>query len=132
MEDAPRGEHVWAAEHGDINLITALPRATARGLQVRCGGEWLDAAPPDGHAIINTGLMLERLTNGVIPTGIHRVVGDPEQRGERYSVVQFCHPTPWTVLAPLASCITPENPQHISPVMAGDWLDQVLYNINLT
>ena len=27
--------HVWAAEHGDINLITALPRATAPGLQVK-------------------------------------------------------------------------------------------------
>ena len=26
--------------------------------------------------------------------------------GERYSVVQFCHPTPWTILAPLPSTVT--------------------------
>ena len=32
MDLAPGDEHVWAAEHGDINLITALPRATAPGL----------------------------------------------------------------------------------------------------
>ena len=37
MSEAPNAGqegHVWAEEHGDINLITALPRATARGLQV--------------------------------------------------------------------------------------------------
>ena len=35
--------HVWAAEHGDINLITALPRATAPGLQVKVDDDWVDA-----------------------------------------------------------------------------------------
>ena len=29
----------WAGQHGDINLITALPRATAPGLQVRVDDE---------------------------------------------------------------------------------------------
>ena len=87
----------WAGQHGDINLITALPRATAPGLQVRVDDEWVDAVPPDGQVIINTGIMLERLTNGQIPIGWHRVVAAPGYEGERYSVVQFCHPRPWTV-----------------------------------
>ena len=69
MEQAPGGSHVWAGAHADINLITALPRATARGLQVEIDGTWFDAIPPDGHVIINTGLMLERLTNGRVPSG---------------------------------------------------------------
>ncbi len=81
--------------------------------------------------IINTGMMLEQLSNGVIPTGIHRVVADPGLDGERYSVVQFCHPTPWTVLSPLPSCITPDNPQRYGAIEAGDKLDEVLYQINL-
>ncbi|MCM3555390.1 hypothetical protein M3697_09765 [Janibacter melonis] len=38
MESAPEQPHVWAAEHADINLITALPRATASGLQVKLKG----------------------------------------------------------------------------------------------
>jgi isopenicillin N synthase-like dioxygenase len=136
MSEAPANdEHVWAGAHGDINLITALPRATARGLQVRVGPEgeeqWIDAVAPDGHAILNTGLMLERLTNGRIPAGIHRVVADPGSTGERYSVVQFCHPTPWTVLSPLPGCVDMEHPLRDSPILAGDWLDSVLYDINL-
>ena len=132
MKGAPDGgEHIWAAAHGDINLTTALPRATARGLQVRSGQGWIDAVAPDGHAIINTGLMLERLTNGVIPAGIHRVVAPPGETGERYSVVQFCHPTPWTILSPIPTCVNSEHPLKDPPIRAGDWLDQVLYDINL-
>ena len=128
---APGAEHVWAAEHGDINLITALPRATARGLQVKTDDGWVDAVPPEGHVVINTGIMLDRISNGLIPTGIHQVVADPDAPGDRYSVVQFCHPTPWASLAPLPSCITPENPQRHLPVDAGSLLDQVLWEINL-
>jgi isopenicillin N synthase-like dioxygenase len=131
MTQAPGQQHVWAGSHGDINLITALPRATAPGLQVLVGDQWVDAVAPDGQVIINTGMMLERITNGVIPTGIHRVVASPGYDGERYSVVQFCHPTPWTLLTPLASCITPEHPQRFSAMVSADALDLVLYEINL-
>jgi isopenicillin N synthase-like dioxygenase len=132
MQEVPGEGHVWAGEHGDINLITALPRATARGLQVKTDTDgWIDAAPPEGHVVINTGIMLDRISNGVIPTGIHRVVADPDAAGDRYSVVQFCHPTPWASLAPLPSCITPDNPQRHLPVDAGSLLDQVLWEINL-
>jgi isopenicillin N synthase-like dioxygenase len=123
--------HVWAAEHGDINLITALPRATAPGLQVSVGDDWIDAVAPDNGVIINTGIMLERLTNGAIPIGWHRVVAAPGFTGERYSVVQFCHPRPWTVLAPVPSCCTADNPQRFSAMNAADALDEVLYEINL-
>jgi isopenicillin N synthase-like dioxygenase len=100
-------------------------------LQVEVDGEWVDARPPEGHVIINTGLMLEQVTNGVIPPGWHRVVADPDQPGERISVVQFCHPSPWTVLAPLPSCITPDHPQRFLPIRAADALDDVLWQINL-
>ena len=128
MSSAPAPGHVWAGEHADINLVTALPRATERGLQVRtASGEWVDAAPPSDHAIVNTGMMLERISNGTIPAGWHRVVADPGFAGDRLSVVQFCHPTPWTVLAPVASA----SPQRYAPIEAGDLLDQVLYEINL-
>jgi len=131
MKHAPGGGHVWAGAHGDINLITALPRATAPGLQVEVDGQWIDAVPPDGKVIINTGIMLERLTNGVIPVGWHRVVASPGFEGERYSVVQFCHPRPWTLLAPVPSCCTVETPQRYSAISAADALDEVLYQINL-
>ena len=125
------GLYEWASQHGDINLITALPRATAPGLQVKVDGEWVDAVAPEGRVIINTGIMLERLSNGQIPIGWHRVVAAPGYTGERHSVVQFCHPRPWTVLAPVPSCCTPEHPQRFAPLTAADALDEVLYEINL-
>jgi len=130
-EETAEAGHVWAAEHGDINLITALPRATAPGLQVKVDDGWVDAVAPDNGVIINTGIMLERLTNGAIPIGLHRVVAAPGFTGERYSVVQFCHPRPWTVLAPVPSCCTPDNPQRFAAMSAADALDEVLYEINL-
>lgn len=141
MSSAPAGgdgstRHEWAGSHADINLTTVLARASSRGLQVdtRTAGDqpvWTDAEPPDGHVIINTGIMLERLSNGIIPAGWHRVVGDPDQDGERYSVVQFCHPTPWTILAPLPSCVDADHPVRFAGIEAADLLDQVLYEINL-
>lgn len=129
MTRAPSQEHVWPGEHGDINLITALPRASAAGLQVKTVDGWVDAIPPDQHAIINTGIMLEHLTNGLIPTGIHRVAAKGPE--ERFSVVQFCHPTPWTMLSPIPTCVTPENPLRYPTVMVSDRLDQVIWEINM-
>lgn len=131
MGEVPDAGHVWAGAHGDIDLITALPRATAPGLQVLVDDMWIDAVAAEGQVIINTGIMLERLTNGTIPIGWHRVVAAPGYEGERYSVVQFCHPRPWTVLAPVSSCCTNEQPQRFSAITAANALDEVLYEINL-
>ena len=112
---------------------TAAPvaRAAARAA-VQLDAAPLDAAPPDGYAIVNTGLMLERLSNGVIPSGIHRVVSGAGQQGDRYSVVQFAHPTPWTVLSPMPSTVTADNPLRYPSIAASDALDKVLWDINLT
>ena len=131
MELAPDEDHIWAGAHADINLITALPRATAKGLQVEIDGDWVDAVPPDDHVIINTGIMLEHISNGTVPSGIHRVVADPDEPGDRLSVVQFCHPTPWTTLQPVPTCVTDEHPLRYAPISADDRLSQVLYEINL-
>ena len=76
-------------------------------------------------------MLLELVSNGRIPTGMHRVIAPAEEAEERFSVVQFCHPTPRTILAPAASCIDATTPQRYSAIQAGDWLDQVLYDINL-
>ena len=128
---APSDLHVWAAPHTDINLITALPRATAAGLQLLHDGAWVDVVPPPNKVVINTGIMLERLTNGVIPAGVHRVVAAPGETADRYSVVQFCHPAPWFVLAPLERCVSGERPLRYGAIEAGALLDRVLWEINL-
>jgi isopenicillin N synthase-like dioxygenase len=87
MTTAPAPGHVWAAPHTDINLITALPRASGPGLQLLTTGGWADVDAPDGKVIMNSGIMLERLTNGMIPAGVHRVVSPDKgaPTGDRHS-----------------------------------------------
>ncbi len=130
MHTAPSDDHVWAGAHSDINLITALPRATGAGLQLLTLDGWADVLPPPGHVVINAGIMLDRLTNGRIPAGTHRVVAAGATR-DRYSVVQFCHPAPWFQLAPLPGCVDGAHPLRYGSIEAGDLLDRVLYEINL-
>ena len=76
-------------------------------------------------------MMLELVSNGMIPTGLHRVVAAPEQTGDRLAVVQFCHPAPDTLMAPMPSCVTSERPATSEPITASAWLDLVLSAIGL-
>jgi len=131
MAESPPGGHVWAAAHADINLITVLPRATGPGLEVCVDGQWQSVVPTEDRLIINTGLMLERLSNGHFPSGWHRVIAPPGLQEERISVVQFCHPRPSTILAPLACCCQHPTPQRFAAFSAADALEDVLYRIQL-
>ena len=131
MAESPPGGHVWAAAHADINLITVLPRATGPGLEVCVGGQWHAVVPTNDRLIINTGLMLERLSNGRLPSGWHRVIAPAGAQGERISVVQFCHPRPSTILGPLACCCQEPTPQRFAAISAADALEDVLYRIQL-
>ena len=46
--------------------------------------------------------------------------------------MQFCHPTPWTILSPLPVVLhARRHPQRYGAIEAGDKLDEVLYEINL-
>lgn len=131
MAQAPARGHPWAAAHADINLITVLPRATAPGLEVSIEGRWEPVVPAKDRVVINTGLMLERLSNGHFPSGWHRVIAPAGPSEERLSVVQFCHPRPSTILSPLASCCQDPTPQRFSAVSAEDALQDVLFQIKL-
>ncbi len=130
MTSAPSDAHVWADAHADINLVTALPRATAPGLQLETRDGWVAVDPPGDHVIVNSGIMLERISNGRIPAGIHRVVAGASD-SPRLSVVQFCHPAPWFALAPLPTCVDAAHPLRYPTIEAGALLDRVLYEIGL-
>lgn len=126
---------VRAAEHGDINLITLLMGASADGLQVkRRDGKWIPITAIDGHLVVNVGDMLERLTNGVLKSTIHRVVNPPLDQLDkpRYSIPFFMHANPDTSLASLDSCISAENPKQWEDTTAGEFLLERLKAIGLS
>ncbi|MEZ3181833.1 hypothetical protein KYY02_25110 [Streptomyces pimonensis] len=130
MDQAPSERHVWAVEHQDSGLLTTLPRATASGLEVLVDGEWLAVDAPPGHAVVNVGMALDRLTNGFAHAAVHRVAARPGQSGGRLSIVQFCHPAPWTTLTPLRVPDTEPAPQRFATLTADELFQRTLYRIN--
>ncbi|MFK4149643.1 isopenicillin N synthase family dioxygenase [Streptomyces sp. NPDC004065] len=130
MDQAPSDRHVWAAEHQDFDLITALPRATAAGLEVLLDGEWLPVDAPRGYAVVNVGMVLDRLTNGLARAAVHRVVARPGGTEGRLSLVQFCHPAPWTTLTPLRIPGAEDRPLRFAPLTADELFQRTMYRIN--
>ncbi|MCX2927390.1 isopenicillin N synthase family dioxygenase [Streptomyces sp. NEAU-W12] len=130
MDQAPSARQVWAAEHQDFDLITALPRATASGLEVLVDGEWLAVDAPPGYAVVNVGTALARLTNGFARAAVHRVMAQPGQSGGRLSILQFCHPAPWTTLTPLRVADAEPAPQRFATLTADELFQRSVYGIN--
>ncbi len=132
--DSVPSDAVRAAEHGDINLITLLMGASADGLQVlRQDGKWIPITALPDQLVVNVGDMLERLTNGVLRSTIHRVVNPPREHMNtpRYSIPFFMHPRSDMSLAALPGCVSPSNPRIWEDITAGEFLDQRLAEIGL-
>ncbi len=121
---------IRAAAHGDINLITMLVGATASGLQLLDRDDtWLDVDSKPGQLVVDTGDMMERLTNGVLPATIHRVINPDNDGSERYSMPFFVHPHSNASLACLPSC--EGSGKKYEDILAGDFLQQRLREIGL-
>lgn len=91
-----------AAAHGDINLLTILPAATAPGLQVLGkDSAWHDVPCDFGLLIVNIGDMLEEASGHYYPSTVHRVLnptGDGAKKS-RISLPLFLHPRREVVLS---------------------------------
>ena len=125
---------VRAAEHEDINLITLLCEGTSSGLEILTrDGEWIPVDTLRGQIVVDSGDMLSRVTNEVIPATTHRVVNpkSPAEDVVRYSLPFFVHPYPDCVLAPLAVTETKDNPARFPPITADAFLKQRLREIGL-
>ena len=123
-----------AAAHEDINLLTLLVGSEQDGLEVLSRrGDWVPISMIKGTIICNVGDMLQRLTNGVLPSTTHRVVnpkGD-KARTSRYSIPFFMHPNPDMSLACLPQCVSEENPLRYPPTTASEYLNERLKQIGL-
>ncbi|MDH5829442.1 2-oxoglutarate and iron-dependent oxygenase domain-containing protein [Luteimonas sp. M1R5S18] len=127
--------NVRAGAHGDINFITLLVGASTAGLEVQSTqGEWVPFTSEGDTIVVNIGDMLERLTNHVYPSTIHRVVNPPGDaaRQPRYSVPFFLHPNPDFLIDVLPACISADNPsRYPEPITAHGFLEQRLREIKL-
>ena len=128
-EDTTRS--LRAAPHADINLITLLIGATDSGLQLLDrDGTWLEVESAPEHIVVDSGDMLERITNGVLPATVHRVVNPTDLESERFSLPYFVHPHKEAQLRPLSGCIG-KGKAFYENISAGAFLDQRLREIGL-
>lgn len=124
---------IRAAAHEDINFITLLCEATAGGLELlKRDGSWLPIHALKGQIIVDSGDMLQRLTNGYLKSTTHRVVNPDNSRERRFSMPFFVHPRSEVSLAALPSALDKTGGEKVWPdISAGEYLDQRLREIGL-
>ena len=128
-DDAPEGA-VRSAAHEDINFITLLVAAKGAGLQLLDrDGTWLPVETEPKNLIVDSGDMLQRLTNGVIPSTTHRVVNPQGPNVSRYSMPFFMHPASDVSLKCLPSCLG--DGAKWPEITAGEFLAERLREIGL-
>lgn len=127
--DAPPGS-VRAAAHEDINLLTLLVAAQGAGLELLDrDGQWLPVETDRHNLIVDSGDMLARITNDVIPATTHRVVNPSGPNVSRYSMPFFMHPNSDVMLRCLPTCVG--NGAKYPDIRANDFLEQRLQEIGL-
>lgn len=85
---------VRAAAHEDINLITVLPAASTRGLQVKdIKGQWHEVPCVPGSIIVNIGDMLQELSEFAYKSTTHRVIvmDENDTKIDRMATPCFIH-----------------------------------------
>jgi len=121
---------IRAAAHEDINLITLLVSASSSGLELLTrDGQWLSIDTSPENIIVDSGDMLARITNDVLPATTHRVVNPQGPNRSRYSMPFFMHPNPDAWLGCIPSC--EGTGAKYAPILANDFLKERLREIGL-
>ena len=114
-------DQIGTGAHSDFDCFTVLYQDAIGGLQVvNSDGEWIDALPIKGTFLINVGDMMERWTNGLFVSTIHRVINRSES--ERYSSVFFAAPDYHTEITCLPNCHSDDHPAKYPAISAGDYI----------
>ena len=124
---------IRAAAHEDINLITLLCEATTGGLELlERNGSWRPIHALKGQIVVDSGDMLQNVTNGYYRSTTHRVVNPDNSRERRFSMPFFVHPKSAESLDPLTSCVAKTGGKKVFPaITAGEYLAQRLREIGL-
>ncbi|XP_022999514.1 2-oxoglutarate-Fe(II) type oxidoreductase-like isoform X4 [Cucurbita maxima] len=115
-----------AGAHTDYGLITLLATDENFGLQI-CKDKdakpriWEYVAPLKGAFVVNLGDMLERWSNCVFRSTLHRVLGNGQ---DRYSIAYFVEPSNDCLVECLPTCKSDENPPKFPPILCKTYLSQ--------
>lgn len=113
--------------HCDYGFLTMVAQDETGGLEVRnARGEWIVAPPRPGTLIVNIGTMIQRWTNDRYRATWHRV--RMSRNKARRSIAFFFEPGHHTVVRPLDTCCSPDDPPRYEPCHFGDFIAEKFAN----
>jgi isopenicillin N synthase-like dioxygenase len=117
---AALANQLGAGAHTDWGGITLLAQDQLGGLEVRnVNDEWIQATPVPGTFVVNLGDLMQRWTNGLYRSNMHRVKNNSASR-DRYSIAFFFSPRPDSRIECLPSCTDAQNPPKFAACTASE------------
>ncbi|KAL6622762.1 hypothetical protein ACP70R_032641 [Stipagrostis hirtigluma subsp. patula] len=111
--------------HCDRDLITVLLPGPVHGLEVKYKGDWIRVKPMPNAFVVNFGLQLEVVTNGMLKSIEHRVMTNTILA--RTSISTFIQPTEDCLVGPAEEFLGEDNPPHYRTHTYRDFMR--IYNI---
>lgn len=124
----PASERWGFAPHTDYGTFTILLQDNLGGLQARnSDGEWIDVPPIPGTFVVNVGDLLERWTNNLYVSTLHRAINTTPK--PRMSNAFFVYPDPQSTITCLETCCNKTNPPLYEPVQSGDYVQSLFKQV---
>jgi isopenicillin N synthase-like dioxygenase len=128
----PGQEPNWGfSPHSDYGSFTILVQDRSGGLEARnADGEWVAIPPIPGTMVVNVGDLLQRWTNDVFVSSLHRVLN----RGTdaRMSISFFVYANPRAEIACLDTCKSADRPERYPPFVSGEYIKELLTQYYVT
>ena len=119
--EAAQFNQLGAGAHTDWGGITLLAQDDAGGLEVQnTAGDWIMAPPLAGSFVVNLGDLVQRWTNDLYRSNMHRVLNHAVIPRDRYSVPFFYTPDHFSRIECLPGCSSPDRPPLYVPCLAGE------------
>lgn len=126
-----QGEQVSIGSHTDFQLFTILWQDCVGGLQVlNRQGEWINAKPIEGTFVVNIGDYLQRITNDLYVSTVHRARNLSGR--ERVSMPLFFGFGLHESCGVLESCMSEERPAKYESISCKEWVEMRVRQMHTT